>query len=226
MINPAIVTNQAQITQPVSSGATSVEPAVSKVSTDVIVNPVTPSILTVPITVPSVNITINTPDPTIIEPPPVRKIPPIIPLFQDLPGISGGGGYAKHGLHSVYTYTPFEIPEMYVALPDIIGLKPDALSTKLFGKLLRSPQGVDLLGEENFEDTPFGRKSIRTVVAKARLKGGATEGNPSSISRMTSVEDFNAPVLKKKVGISKSTGKKQTYYEVASSPKSLGDMGL
>ncbi len=174
-----------------------------------------PEITTV--SIPKVEISLPTPKIDYTPPteqdyvPPVAKIPkPPIPVVGGASLGGSGGGFSKHGLHSSYVYTPFEIPEMYVALPEVKWLKPDKLSLKMFKKFLRQPEGIELLGEEeDFESTPFGRKSVRTVVAKARMKSGAKETGVSY-----------QPSIRKNI----VNGK--TSYEPITSPRALGDMGL
>lgn len=152
------------------------------------------------------NETINITD----KAPATKIIPPIVPIVPNVPNIGlsgGGGGYSKHGLHSTYTYTPFEIPEMYVALPGVESLKPDTISTKMFGRLVRQPKEISVLGEENFEDTPFGRKAVRTVVGKISMKSGAKSSG-----------DSYSPSIKKSGNSYK--------VEKVKAPSSLGGMGL
>ncbi len=193
---PAVVA----VTSPSSIPTPSPTPAPSPAPTSV-PTPVTPKI--------------NIPDLWI--PPPVPYVPPekvpppiLIPPKFKFPSISIGGGVSRHGLHSVYVKYTQNIPRLVVYLPEWEGLKPASIGKKTWRKLGGIPTGVELLSPESeeFEETPFGRKRVRTVVARASMKAGARE---KPAAGLTSAEEFYQP--RKKVAVRKETGKKYTAYE-------------
>jgi hypothetical protein len=194
----------------------------------------TPVEATQPVTAPAPSIYVPVPQTTYTPPayevpPPITKIslpitkipPPIVP--PPLPGLSiyGGGGITRHGLASTYVKRFINIPELVVYLPTWEGLRPHRMDKRLWRKLGTLDEGVEFLGDEEFEMTPFGRKAVRTVVARGRLAGGAKSMGASAQPGITSVEEFNAPLKKKQV-ISKSKGKKVTSYEFDIQPNDIG----
>jgi len=158
------------------------------------------------------------PPPVPYEPPVWKISPPIIvpPLLPKFPGLFGGRGAVRHGLKSVYVSYTQPIPGMYIALPTFRTLKPPSLGKKTWDKLIREPQGLEFLSEESEEPvaTPWGKKYVRTVAARAKLKAGAAVKGAGTLG-ITSAEDFFAPQLKRKTAIKKSTGKAYNAYEIS-----------
>jgi len=173
-----------------------------------------PATYTIPVSVPALIKTTLVPPKTIAyEPPPVRKRPPPIivpPLLPNLP-ILGGGSISRHGLHSTYVKRMFNIPELVVYLPTWEGLKSPSIDSKLWRKFGTLDEGVELLGEEEFEETPFGRKAVRPVVARAKIAVGAKRTAPSLKAGITPAEEYYIPITKKETK-GKITGKRQTVY--------------
>lgn len=126
-----------------------------------------------------------------IEEPPSQKPPPIpIVKMSGLP-IKGQGLIRKHGSRSTYWLKPLEVPEMYVALPTGLSMKPTNMSKAMWKDLLRNPAGVekgqdlneylDMPGEAVAMETPFGlKRDVKVISRRIILKGGATQ-KPSSM---------------------------------------------
>ena len=152
------------------------------------------------------------------QPRPIQPpiIPPIVPPLTLLPGLGlgGGGGVSRHGLASTYVKQFWNIPTMYIALPTWQKLKPPKMDSKLWRKLGTMTQPVEFLGEESdeLEDTPFGKKYVREIVAKGRIASGARFTGASYKSGITSPEEFNAPVLKQKTSAKKTSKNKGQPY--------------
>ncbi len=160
-----------------------------------------------------------TPPEVTYEPPPVWKIPPPIPPKLPSLNIVSSGSISKHGSNSTYIRRFYEIPEMYVALPVWESLKPKKIDKRLWRKFGGLSQGVEVLGtEDEFEITPFGKKSVRTISARVKIASGAQKATPG----LTTVEEFNDSntPLKKKQVYSKSKGKNVEVYEVT--PNDIG----
>lgn len=162
----------------------------------------TPAPAPTPVPAPVPTPTLWTPPPMLPpEPPPAWKITPpppiVVPLIPSI-AIRGLGKVQKHGLHSTYVKYSQVIPEMYIALPTWVGLKPPKLGARLWRKFGTMKEPVELLGEEEFEETQFGRKAVRTVVARASIAAGA---------KLTTPEQFGQPAIKKKTSIRKSAEK-------------------
>lgn len=178
---------------PVIKPVVGTTPSITPVSiTDPAPVPVTNPIPYLPIiTPPKTPVPILT-TPTIDEPPPVTKIPPPPPILSTpkLPAPYSSTGYRKHGLHSTYVkYSQF-IPELVVYLPTWEGLKPPSIGRNLWRKFGTLPEPVELLGEEEFEMTPFGRKTVREVTARVKLASGAQQTGldyQPTIKRKTSI---------------------------------------
>jgi hypothetical protein len=192
----------------------------------IISTPTKPAEGTVPATYPMPDMSIPTPPktpvPTTYEPPPVYRVPPPIFIPPKLPSlpILGRGSISRHGLASTYVKRFINIPELVVYLPTWEGIKPPRIDSRLWRKFGTLSEGVELLGEEEFEETPFGRKAVRPIVARAKLAAGAKEVSKSYKPGITEPEEFYSPI-KKKERISKVTGKKQTTFEYVN-PNDIG----
>lgn len=163
--------------------------------------------------------------PVIEYPPPVEEKPPIekipkVPL-PTIPGLSllDSGRISRHGLASSYVSYSQVIPEIVVYLPTWEGLKPPKIASKLWHKFGGLQDGIELLGDEEFEETPFGRKTVRPVVARAKLAAGARRVSGSYKPEIVPIEESPIKLKEKK---SKKTGKKQSSFEYVSK----NDIGL
>jgi len=127
--------------------------------------------------------------------PPVEKVPtPVVPIAPIPIGSFGAGWGGKHGKKSHYFLRMFEIPEMYVALPEGLQMKPSKLGKPLWKKFLAHPAGVEQIediddfvgvpGQEISVKTPFGiKKNVKVISKRVKLKSGASEQNLSRMYR-------------------------------------------
>lgn len=113
-----------------------------------------------------------------VPPPPPPLLPPPTP---DLSPLQTSRRFEKHGTASSYFLRPIQIPEMYVALPEGLAMKPSKLGTDLWEKTLKHPEGVelaedlyqDLPGQDEYVITPYGKKKVKVITKRLKMKAGA-----------------------------------------------------
>jgi len=152
----------------------------------------TPTAMPIPIeiAVPDIpKLYIPTPDilTPIVTEPPVRKFPPIKPSIPA--GTTGvGTGRASDRLKKYFLRT-YTMPELYVALPTGLLMKPEKLGKRLWKKMIQQPEGADLTASEDMFDgvpgesdtsveTPFGiKRDVKIISRKVKVRAGASELN-------------------------------------------------
>lgn len=212
VVSPTVVPAVSPISTAVAITGEQIVPTAQVVPTTIPVQ--TPVTQPVPITSPipympalePTAVTPRLPEPD-YEKPPVYKVPPPLPLKLPEVSLMFGRGIQKHGIASTYVKYSQIIPELVVYLPTWEGLKPPRLDSKLWRKFGTLRESVELLGEEEFEETPFGRKAVRPIVARAKLAAGAKAKGINYQPGITPAEEVYAPIVKK------VSGKKQTAYD-------------
>ena len=130
----------------------------------------------------------------------IKKVMEIPEMYVALPtvkypAIPAGITPEKHGTRSFYLARAKEVAEVAVTWDEAMAMKPAELDTRLWRKLLRQEQGVEMASpEKEFVVTPFGFKEVTVVTERVRLKGGAKQTPIGTFSPTTM-----KPVVSKKM---------------------------
>jgi hypothetical protein len=128
------------------------------------------------------------------------------------PGIrsGGGGGGGRIGNYNSFLLSKFTIPEMYVALPSASLKKgkgivtiPNSLSVSFPKRKKTIEEEQEIFGDD-FEQTPFGKRTIVKITSKSQLKSGAKipDLTRPSIKRKTANDsDINLPSFMGNLGM-------------------------
>jgi hypothetical protein len=134
-------------------------------------------------------------------------ISPVLPSFRL--GGGGGGGNKKNDYNS-FLLGKFKIPEMYIALPDAnfeigtgVVTTPKPLSASFPGKkkIIEKEQEIQ---EDDFEQTPFGKRTIVKITSESHLKSGAKisdSSKPSIRTKVNYASDIKLPATMGSLGM-------------------------
>jgi len=103
--------------------------------------------------------------------------PPYIP-HPRVGQTSGGGGYSINSAKQYYLKT-FTIPELYVALPTGLAIKPSKLGKRLAGLPTEQAEPEEIFsgmpGSEISVETPFGEHQVKVISKSQKIKAGTTQ---------------------------------------------------
>jgi hypothetical protein len=137
-----------------------------------------------------------------------------------VPDISTQGTIEKHGSASTYVRRPANVPVRKLTVDEFMAEKPSGIDSRLWRRFGTMQGGIERLGEEREEITPYGKKKVRPI---KDILGISNEG----ISRLTSSEQFQKDGLSKRQRIDKRLAKKlgqmrQFDEDVAPEPNDIG----
>jgi hypothetical protein len=167
---------------------------------------VIPTDITTKISNKNIDLEINPPSPPYTD----ITVPFTLPRLPRF-GVAGSGGSgSKKDDYNSFLLSKFTIPEMYVALPSFsldlgegITTVPNPLSVSFPKRKKTIEEEPEIFGDD-FEQTPFGKRTIVKIIPKSQLKSGARiidRSRPSIRKESSNIQDKKIPSVMGSLGL-------------------------